>query len=384
MSRTTSPPVAETDQLAAGGSVTWMRAALVAAAALGAGLYLARQLDRQTGQTFSGRLQARMHTVTVERAARIKQIAVKPGQRIAAGETLLVLETRPEEGTLEERRQDAARKQQELVRVKAAADLEIHWRRRELQAEIFQTQLKLAGLRQEKLHLEVEQLAWHEQLSLKEVFSDAESPSPVLGLISHRAAAATEGRVAAMLREDAAAAKAQALASQIALCQQRLEELKSLDQGLDERIRTSHGVSFAEEQYQRAVERLSDGEAETIDATVVSPGYGVIGLFRKQPGEAVEPGEVMVQILDDDRRTIEVDVPSRSVVRFTPGLAVRLDFPGPESRTGVVSSISPQASATTVPVDDRDDDALVKLVIEPSGKLWPNVPIGSRVVVYEP
>jgi hypothetical protein len=90
-------------------------------------------------------------------------------------------------------------------------------------------------------------------------------------------------------------------------------------------------------------------------------------------------GEIMVQILDADRRTIEVEIPSADIVHFTPGQTVQLGFPGDTARTGVVSSISPQATSEAAPEAGRD--APIKLVIAPSGKLWPEVPIGSRVMV---
>jgi hypothetical protein len=186
-----------------------------------------------------------------------------------------------------------------------------------------------------------------------------------------------EAHVKAMLKEDAAAAASQALSAQITLCEQRLEELRTLDKLLDEQIRLSHGVAaLAPEKTEQEVP-ADDSPV----VTVSSPSYGLLGVFHKEAGELLQPGDVIVQILDDDRRSIEVEVPSWAAVGFAPGQQIRLAFPGGERRLGTLSSIPPQTSDSAA---DAAQDAVVKLAIEPCGKLWPSVPIGSRVLVYAP
>lgn len=357
------------------------RTIALAAVALAAGVWVTGQFDRQTGQTYSGRLQARMITITAQCSARLKSINVTPGERVAAGTPLFVLESETglEQAAL--RKQDAEQKQQVALRVKAAAELELHWRRRELQSEMFQTQLRLAELKQERVHLDVAQLAWREQFSTASLFRDELPPSSVFRFISDAPPPANGVQIQAMLKEDAAAATAEALDSQIELCEQRLAELRHLDSLLDSQIRTSHGVDRAEEEYRLAAEAAA-AEADNAPSgiAVASPGYGLVGLFHRQPGDRVEAGEVLVQILDDDRRSIEVEVPSAVVNRFQPGEPITLKFPGAELRTGTISAIPPQTSA------DRGEatDAVITLAIEPTGRLWPHVPIGSQVLVVQP
>jgi multidrug resistance efflux pump len=357
------------------------RTLIMVGLALATGIWLTGRLEQRTGKSFAGRLQARMITIGSDNPARLKEIRVKTGQRVAAGDPLLVLETLQRQSELLRRKQELARREQEVQQVKAAADLELHWRRRELQAEIFQTQLRLASLRQEKLQMDVEQVAWREQLSVHGVFSDDVSEAPFFRLISDSAHAIPEERVRAILKEDAAATAAEALASQISLCERRLEQLRILDQSLDRQIRQAHGIDAAEERCRLAAEALAAEETSQLSTTVTSPSYGLIGVFRKQPGDLVEPGETLVQILDDDRRSIEVEVPSWALVHFSAGKTVHLGFPGGDRRTGIVSSIPPQTSR---PDADATGDVPVRLTIEPSGKLWPMTPIGSRVLVYQP
>ena len=361
----------------------WLRALVLAAIALVGGRWLTQTLDRESSHGYPGRLQARIFTVTAELPARLQEINVTPGKRVAAGDVLLALGEQPDAAALAELRQDVARREQEAQREKAAVELEIRWRRRELQAEMFQTQFKLAELRQQKLHLDVEQLAWHEQLSTSAVFSGTEQPTSLPRLLSQPSVeSVSERRIRAMLQEDAAAVAAEALASQIALCEQRLDGLRALDLGLEAQVAKSHAVEQLELAARESAERLQELEEKPGLTTVCSPGYGIVGLFRKQTGDVVDAGEIMVQILDDDRRTIEVEIPSADVVRFSVGQSVRLEFPGKIARDGIISSISPQTSSPNGSLAEGRD-AAVKLVISPAGKLWPPAPIGSRVLVSE-
>jgi multidrug resistance efflux pump len=348
--------------------------------ALAAGVWLSGWLDQQAHRAFPGRLQAQLIALSTEQPATLREVRVQTGQRVAAGDPLFVLECEARQIEAQRRREEAAHRVLEAKRIKASADLELNWRRRELQAEMFQTQLKLAALRQEKLHLEVEQIAWHEQLSVQTIFSSEERPSPLFRFLGDGGADAPEGRLEAMLKQDAAAAAAEAMAVQIALCEQRLVELKDLDQKLEQQVRLSLGVDAAEEQQRQAAAAVPEEIANPAALTVTSPSYGVLGVFHKQPGERLTAGETLVQILDDDRRTIDVEVPSWAAVRFTPGLTVRLEFPGRAERTGVIAAIPPQTASTI----DTAGDAPVKLTISPSGKSWPQIPIGSRVLVFQP
>ncbi|MFO0919780.1 MAG: HlyD family efflux transporter periplasmic adaptor subunit [Planctomycetaceae bacterium] len=348
--------------------------------ALATGVWIAQRLDERRMPSFSGRLQARVTTIAAQQTARLKQISVTPGQRIAPGNELLTLQFDQEAVDLTARRQDATKKIQEANRIKAAADLELQWRRREIQSEMFQTQLKLAGLREEKLHRDVEQLAWRERLSAQSVFTDQANPAPLFQFVGKIADEDSEERVKNMLREDAAAGAAQALATQIELCEQRLEDLRTLDQQLETQIRTSFGVDAAEELARQASDELAASESAP-ETTVVSPAYGIVGQFRKQAGDLVENGETLVQILDDERWTVDVEVPSWAAVKFSMNQHVQLEFPGKEMRTGVVTEIPPQTLASNEHVAG---DVLVRLTIGSYGKVWPSVPVGSKVLVFEP
>jgi hypothetical protein len=59
------------------------------------------------------------------------------------------------------------------------------------------------------------------------------------------------------------------------------------------------------------------------------------------------------------------------------GDQVCLLFPGRERRQGLITRIPLRATLPT----GVDEDARVELRIEPTGKLWPMLPIGSQVLL---
>ena len=73
-------------------------------------------------------------------------------------------------------------------------------------------------------------------------------------------------------------------------------------------------------------------------------------------------------------------VPSSQITEFTVGRELDLMFPGKQERTGKVLSVAPQAEPHDI-VTSTAGDAMVIVRVEQSGKLWPEVPLGSHVKV---
>ena len=109
--------------------------------------------------------------------------------------------------------------------------------------------------------------------------------------------------------------------------------------------------------------------------SVTSPGHGIVGAYSKHVADPVGVGEALVTIHDRERPFVEVDVPSREVIKLQVGQSLHLDFAG-EDRTGRVEFICPQAH-------NRNDyaDSWITVRVRPAGKLWPDVAIGSAVSV---
>lgn len=333
-------------------------------------------LDRNTVNTFPGSIEARKTLVAASQTARIKEISVKTGQAIAVGDPLIQLIDAQLEDRLTGKRREIAALEAEVSRAKAVAEVELAWRRRELQAEIFETQLKVAALSQEKLNKQVEQIAWKDRLSSFgqdsiALLSDGDHPFRTVSAMSD------DRRLHAMLREDAAASAAETLAAQIALCEQRLKSLTALDHSLDTKIRASSGVDVHEARLTGVKQELAALEGQSRELTMASPVRGTIGEVTLQAGDRVAGGGTLVEILDDRQTHVAARIPSSLATRVRQGAKVTLVFPQNEQRTGLVSAISPQAVSEL-----GATESVLPVRIEPTGKTWPKLAIGSNVKIH--
>ena len=96
--------------------------------------------------------------------------------------------------------------------------------------------------------------------------------------------------------------------------------------------------------------------------------------------DSMPAGEVMLKILHTDRRFVVVYVPTRRVTELQQGNEVGLTFPGGELYEGRVTDLPMLADVVT-----PGGESLVAVRLEPAGRLWPQVPIGSQIdVVLSP
>ena len=93
-------------------------------------------------------------------------------------------------------------------------------------------------------------------------------------------------------------------------------------------------------------------------------------------GEPMPEGETMLRILHMDRRYIIVHLPTRRVNEMQPGHEVELLFPGRQLFRGEVVDV-PMLADTT----GQSGETLAAVRIDPVGRLWPTVPVGSQVDV---
>lgn len=358
------------------------RLLILCAASLAAGVGVAKWLDGRGSISYGGSLQSLTTSITAERTARVQEILIAPGQRVCPGDKLLQLADDRLAAQIIDKQRELIELDANLKRVQAQAEVEIEWRRRELNGEIFQTQMKVSAVSQERTSRQVEQLAWQDQL--KNMQTDRVGPDLADAVLPVRSVIldspfTDERRLQAILKEDAAAAAAEALSAQLVLCEQQLERLRKVDQGLPEKVRVSVGVDVAEARVKRTRDELASLENQREALTVVSPGHGIVGTIHHGPGDLVHPGDPIIELLDDERRHLIAYIPSSAATALRPGTRVDLVFPGRQDRIGLVSVIPPHA----IPADHGTPaaDSQVEVKIEPAGKLWPKLPVGSRVQV---
>jgi HlyD family secretion protein len=361
--------------------VSGKRILILCVASLAAGIAATQWLEHRKMAPFVAVLQSKAATIVSQRPARIQSIKVSIGQRIVPGDALMELSDDLLAAQITEKQRSLAEMEVELDRVKATADVELEWRQRDLNGEIFQTQLKLSAISQERVARQVEQLAWHDRI--KAMQNRAGSPVaevvlPVRSIVSE-SPLLDDQKLQAMVKEDAAALAAETLANQLVLCEEQLVKLHKLEKDLPAKVRVSSGVELGEARVTRIREELAALKQQQETLTVSSISHGIVGTIHPQSGDLVRAGDPLVEVLDDDRRHLIAYIPSSFATRLHVGTKVELIFPGKQIRTGLVSAIPPHA----IPAERGalTSDSQVEVTIEPSGKLWPKLPVGSRVQV---
>ena len=156
----------------------------------------------------------------------------------------------------------------------------------------------------------------------------------------------------------------------------RLRKLEEHRQVLPLQVRRAAGLESIRVQYDEAAQRLADMEALSRDVSVISPSYGKVGQVRYKQGDTMSPGEIMLKILHTDRRYVLLHVPTGRVNEVHLGTSVDLLFPGNEKYQGKVVNV-PMLAESQIP----DGQSLASVRVEPAGKLWPEIPIGSQIDV---
>lgn len=358
-------------------TIPWRRIVLLVLMALVAGGGAAWFLEGKGLPSFHGTIAARTTVIAATQAARVDAVLAKSGQAVVPGDALFQMGDSQLQDRLARKQKEIAQYESDVNRAKATADVELAWRRRELQTEIFETQLKLAALAQEKLNKQVEQIAWKEHLASTDAgelsASNRDNPFRAISLEVH---SPDERRLQAMLREDAAAASVEGLTAQIALCEERLKKLDSLEKQIESKVIESSGTHAAEMRLASAKQELANLESQSTGLSVVSPTYGLVSAVKLQSGDRVVSGEKLVEILDDQQPHIIAQIPSSLASSLKQGSKVTILFPAEQKRIGIIASIPPQTiSIAGLP------ESVLEIKIEPAGKLWPKLAIGSNVKI---
>lgn len=329
-------------------------------------------------QTYSGRIVSRTTFVTADRSGVVTELMAHESDRVTLGDPLVSLTDEELQEQIAGAQESVATLTAALKQAEAHANVELAWRLKEIDEDITATQLQAAGFLKEKYNYEMERSMWADVLSSHETVM-FDQGDEVFKSVVLRNRLPNDTRMSAVMRMESAANAVDVSAAQVEICDGRLSELRRLKEELPEHIRDMAGVDTAEAELARAQAELERLQEQQVELTVASTSVGTVGVFQLKPGDHLQPGTPIVELLDDSQRWIEVGIPSRDITAFTIGSNADLEFPGGVDRSGRVFSIAPQAEPGNG--TRSESDALVMVRIEQTDKLWPTVPVGSRVDV---
>ncbi|MEO1997031.1 MAG: hypothetical protein ABGZ17_17320 [Planctomycetaceae bacterium] len=351
--------------------LSW-RTGLIVCVAFSGSLLASLSLDGGRPHIVTGTLRAPETRVVAPGAVTLREHLVQELDLIRQGQDVARVE---DESLLESIRSqqlqcDALRG--ELDQVRAQADLELTWRIKDLEAEILQQQLLSADLLKRQFNSQLMFHAWKKVSQsgqsqfhhaagqvLVPILFEVSSPSPFQALLEHQTARNT----------------ADVCAVQIAICDQRIERLKRLRGDLPDKVRSAAEIERVQIRLRQAEIQLEQLQACHVNSAVVSDGFGTVIQRHGLPGVRLQAGDPIVTLLDRHRRYVAVDVPSEFVGRFVENRSVVLSFAEDLQRMGRVRQI---------PLHTSPGQSTVQVQIEPTGLLWPQVPIGSEIQVRIP
>ena len=355
------------------------RTILLLSSALCGGLGLVFWLDSSDSGTLTGFLQVESVCVSVPHDTVVGQIHVRPGEAVEIGQPLIALADDGLEPRHTAKQLEVEKLNAELAQVQAKADVELAWRTKEVDKDLFETQSKLASHLKDRFRWQIAREAWTDYLVGDNALTSVGSTESVFqSLLESRTAMTHETWIQAVLQQETASNAAEVHGAQMEMCEQRLEKLDALKSQLPEKIRRAAGIDVVQARLAIANRELARLEELKQSLTLHAPAYGTVGVFRKRAGDRVSASEPIVRLLDSDRPYLFIQVPSRLLPRFVAGAEIDLEFPDGESRIGRVSESSL--------CDHLSDDAgrgngTNAVRIDPAGKLWPIVPVGSAVVL---
>jgi multidrug resistance efflux pump len=346
-------------------------------AALVIGTVVTGWLDASTSEIFTGSLQAPSSLVNAVSDGRIEQIVAQEGTAVDAGDTIALLFSEARERELAVKRHELASLEVELEQARATAEVDLAWRLKSIEAESLDTRLKSAEFLRQQFDRQMEQQAWREVLDRSSLTVSGASAGLLRPLIGYDLVSPDEPYARLLLKHESARNAVEIAGVQRRLCETRLKVLEEVAAGLTAKIEQASGVTVAAARLAEAGRELALLEQQPAYTPLNAASHGIVGVYRKEKGDAVRRGEPIVTILDDDQRFVRVRIPSRRLTRFAAGAEVMLEFPAGLRRTGTTRRIPAQTT------DSESDpaDAFVTLRIDPKDRLWPDVPYGTAVNV---
>ena len=345
-----------------------------------------------------GVLAAEITSLRVPSDSQLATVHVTAGDKVFTGETLLTLEKSKHLEYIIRQSHRVKQLAEELHKAEAQAVLELEWRSQHLDGELldvkrraqflqtlgrpnedqasgvtsaddstFSGQFKTVFVRRDKLPFGQNRVN-----SL--IFMNGTSGTMTVDALSTPSLSPTPFKVPESNRIiDLQGELLQLEGQNIKARMQRLEQLRAC---LPAQVRRATGVELLRSEHSVAQGRLAHMESLSRESAVLCPSYGIVSQVRYQEGDRMPHSEVMLKIMHPDRLYVVVRAPTERIDRLEPGSPLEIVFPGHNKYQGVVANL-PMVTDTQL----ASGDDMTSFRIESFGRLWPELPIGSRVEV---
>lgn len=362
---------------------------LLATAAISmlAGVVLLISMLPAQPQAFQGMLAATTTEIATPVFCELDELLVQHGDEVFSGDTICTLKNLEIIRRTAELEQEVAAAAEELRRIEAQTSLETDRRSLELEAEIaelnmsFQQWLPTSDSRSGN-HL---QTGWSSSRSgrMQQTLARFADASNTQKMLFFNSSSSVPGGGAASPNgsSDSAPTPTQPAtpdnrSSVLHQIQQRMLRLEEVQKQMPEQVEVAMGLDTAQENLARLQDQLAVLRRAETSIEVKAPSHGIIAEILAQPGEHRDAAQVLLRILHEDRRYIQLTLDTARIHELAEGAEVELIFPGNQVRSGLVSRIpliarTPSATA----------DTTASITIMHSGKLWPSLPMGTDVQV---
>jgi len=355
-----------------------IRLVCIAAASLFLGIVTNRMLNASANESFTGEVQVQTVLVRAPVDGILQSWHVAEGETVDPDVLLCEIGGHNLARQIQIQEQEVARLEARLAALTAEVDVKVHEHVRELDGDIYQVELQIADLLQKKYYYELEAMAWRDTMESYEESQNLQLTSD--GVEAPRQSELTDRQISALLKEESATNSMEATEAQLKICSQRLAKLQDQKQTLHERVRLAVGVSEVELHLAQSSETLKQLLQDQEQQNIRSTHVGTIANFRRRPGEYVQAGEVLAEMFQLGDSYVRADIPSSQSHQFSVDTTVKCQFPNGETRTGVVTNVAVATSPESSPMQTATGPT-VPLKIEPTGALWPRMPVGGHVTI---
>jgi HlyD family secretion protein len=344
----------------------------------------------------SGRIEGDDSTVAAKNSGRIREIRVREGDRLKAGDVIAVLDEE----------QAAAREEQAQSSVQGA---ETRVTRAQEQIAVLEEQLKQAQIGTEQARLDAQgrvrqaeaQVATAEanlsqaQAAYEQARYDVEKFTRLArsGDVSDRqreqahTTAETQAAVVESMKKQVAAAHGALMAARANLQNPPIRSSQAV--AIQKQIRQAQAdVAAAQSDAERARAQLKESRANRSDLTVIAPFDGTIATRVAEPGEVVSPGTAIVTMVDLSKIYLRGFVPEGDIgrVKLDQPAHIYLDSNPKVAIDAVVSRVDPESSFTPENTYFRDERVKqvvgIKLLIKsPDGSAKPGMAADGEILV---